>query len=150
MASSNYNWLLHGVFVSRAGRYSSPSAESKNDAGKSEDTFIILAGWGYFPSNNFSHVPLYKGVPQLRLWLEMWAADGLRVLALHIPLGACFAQLVLDCIKVFFFEYVDQSIYARAVVGQVQNVVDGGGVGRHFHASYRYGVVTPNIVGIEL
>ncbi|KAK8576724.1 hypothetical protein V6N13_015157 [Hibiscus sabdariffa] len=60
----------------------------------------------------------------------MWAADRLRVLALHVPFTACLAQLVFDRIKVFIFEYVDQSIYAWAVIGQVENVVDGSGVGR--------------------
>ncbi|KAK8690789.1 hypothetical protein V6N13_074315 [Hibiscus sabdariffa] len=61
----------------------------------------------------------------------MWAADGLWVFAFDVPFGALFAQLVLDCIK-------------------VQNAVDGGGVGRHFPASYSYGVVTFSIIGVKL
>ncbi|KAK8574495.1 hypothetical protein V6N12_062185 [Hibiscus sabdariffa] len=79
----------------------------------------------------------------------MWAADGLRVLALNIPLCSCFAQLVLDCIKVFVFENVNQSIYARAVVGHVQNTVDGDEVDRHFPASYSDVVVASSIIGVK-
>ncbi|KAK8701751.1 hypothetical protein V6N13_020130 [Hibiscus sabdariffa] len=41
-------------------------------------------------------IPLDKGVPQLCLRLQVWAADGFRVLASNIPGSAWFAQLVLD------------------------------------------------------
>ncbi|KAK8681042.1 hypothetical protein V6N13_053449 [Hibiscus sabdariffa] len=95
-------------------------------------------------------VLFHECIPQLRLGLEVWVVDGFWVLTLDIPLGALLAQLVRDCVKVFVFEDVNECIDARVFIWQVQNVVDYGGFGRHFPASYRYDVVAGSIIGIEL